>query len=330
MRICVYGAGAVGGHLAVRLAAAGNEVSVLARGRNLAAIRQRGISLRSGDQTLVAHPKASEDPSQLGPQDFVIVTLKANALGVFAQSSAPLLHPGTGVVFAQNGIPWWYAMGLSGSRPRPPDLSRLDPGGALDKAVAPERIIGAVVYSANDLVEPGLVVNHTHGNNMLVVGECDDAASPRISNLRAVLEQAGISSPATADIRQAVWNKAIINLGTGAVCILSGEAIAAVRADPALQGLLTRTAQEGKVVALAHGVDPDRAPQRPSGGHKSGAISHKPSILVDYELGRPMEIEAQLAAPHAFARAAGVATPTLDALVPLAAHKAAAKGLHKT
>src|SRR5438132_1693295 len=152
MRICIYGAGAVGGHLAAKLAAAGNEVSVVARGANLAAIKARGLRLLHGDEEIAGKAAASDRPADLGRHD---------------------------LVFAQNGIPWWYKLGLSPSRPKPPDLSRLDPGGALAKAIRAERIIGAVIYSANDLVEPGVIMNHTPGNNMLVVGEAGDGDSSR-------------------------------------------------------------------------------------------------------------------------------------------------------
>jgi 2-dehydropantoate 2-reductase len=174
------------------------------------------------------------------------------------------------------------------------------------------------------------VVNHTAGNNMLVVGDCDDRNSPRIGSLRALLESAGLSSPATADIRQVLWSKLAMNIGTGTLCLLTGATLGETRGDPALVKISDRAIAEARAVARAHGVDPDGAPKRPSGGPSSGQSAHKPSILQDYERGRPMEIEAQLAVPLAFARQANVVTPTLDALVPLAAHKAAAKGLYTT
>jgi 2-dehydropantoate 2-reductase len=330
MRICIYGAGAVGGHLAAKLAAAGNDVSVVARGANLGAMREKGVILRHGDQqTIHGKVTASEDPSQLGEQDFVIVTLKANGLSSFASNCSPLLGSTTAVVFAQNGIPWWYADGLAKDRPAPPDLSRLDPGGALQKAIAPERVIGAVIYSANTLVEPGVVHNYTPGRNMLTVGEVDDRGSERIDALRKTLEAAGMHSPLSKDIRQALWSKLLMNLSTSTLCLLSGGAVADVRGNPALIKLNERINAEGRAVALAHGIDPAGAPERPGGGHGSGSIGHKPSMIQDYEAGRPMEVEAQLAMPLAFGRAAGVATPTLDTLVSLVAYRAAAKGLYE-
>src|SRR6185503_17734335 len=312
MRICVYGAGAVGGHLAAKLGAAGHEVSVVARGAQLAALREKGVTLLHGEERITARVKAAEDPAALGTQDLVIVTLKANGLASLSRNLGSLLKSATPVVFAQNGIPWWYGMGLAASRPKSPDLSRLDPGGALRQAIPQERIIGAVIYSANDVVEPGVVMNHTAGNNMLVIGNCDDRESAEVQDLRRVLEKANLSSPPAPDIRQVIWAKLVMNMSTGTLCLLTGGTVADVRGDPATAKIVEQVLAEARAIAKAHGVDAAQAPKRPSGGHSSGQIAHKPSILQDYERGRPMEIEAQLATPLAFARAAGVVTPTLD------------------
>jgi 2-dehydropantoate 2-reductase len=330
MRICVFGAGAVGGHLAARLGACGQEVSVVARGAHLAAMREKGLVLLHGKEVIRAKLRASEQPEELGVQDIVITTLKANLLPAFAQRAAPLLAPHTAVVFAQNGIPWWYGQGISTSRRTPPDLSPLDPGALLQTTIARERILGAVIYSANEVAEPGVIRNHVPGNNMLVVGEIDDRQSDRVRQLRALLERSGMSSPPSTDIRQAIWAKLVQNLGTSALCVVTGSDIGAVRGDAGLAELQQRVGQEGRAIAQAHGVSLEGAPQRPAGGQSSGVIGHKPSMLQDYERGRPMEIESQLMMPLAFGRSAGVHTPTLDALIRVAAHKAAAKGLHNT
>lgn len=328
MRICVYGAGAVGGHLAAKLAAAGHEVSVLARGAQLAAIREKGLLLLHGEEKISGKVRASERGAELGPQEAVLVTMKANALPAAAAGLAPLLGRETPVVFAQNGVPWWYGTGLAPSKRRPPDLSRLDPGGVLAKTVAPERVMGGVIYSANDLVEPGVVLNHTPGDNMLVIGEADDSGSERVRRLRSVLEACGMSSPPPQDIRTAMWNKAVRIIGNSSVCLLADAALDAVRGDAALKDLLARALAEGRAIAAAYGFDSERAPRRPSGGHASGSISHKPSLVQDYDAGKPMEVESQFLTPMAFAREAGVPTPTLDVLTRLAAYKAAAKGLY--
>jgi 2-dehydropantoate 2-reductase len=329
MRICIFGAGAVGGHLAARLAASGHEVCVLARGAHLAAMRERGVKLLHGDEIIAGKVKASDRAADLGPQDFVIVTLKANLLQAFPENAAPLLGTDTAVVFAQNGIPWWYAVGNPPSRPKPPDLSRLDPGGILAAKISRERIMGAVIYSANEVTEPGVIRNHVPNNNMLVVGEIDDRQSERVMVLRSMLEKSGMSSPEARDIRQAIWAKLVQNLGTSTLCVVTGSNIGAVRADPLLVELQQRIGREGRAIAQAHGITVEGAPARPGGGQSSGLIGHKPSMLQDFERSRPMEIESQLMTPLAFGRSAGVAAPTLEALVPVAAHKAAARGLYK-
>jgi 2-dehydropantoate 2-reductase len=312
MRICVFGAGAVGGHFAARLAAAGHDVSVVARGAHLEAMRRNGVKLLHGDEVIRGRVRTA-DP---GPQDAVLVTLKANMLGSFAEAAAPLLTPETEVVFAQNGIPWWY----------PADLPRLDPGGKLKRTI--RNVVGAAVYSANEVVEPGVIRNFVPNNNMLVIGQASGTDSPRTLELREVLEKAGVSSPPTQDIRSSVWAKLVQNLANSSLCLLTGASISDVVADPALLQLKQKVSAEARAIADALGVDIATAPTRPGGGHASGAVGHKPSMLQDYERGRPMEIEAQLMAPLALARAANVAAPTLEVLVALAAHKAAAKGLY--
>lgn len=318
VRICIFGAGAVGGHVAARLAAAGFGVSAVARGEHLAAIRARGLRLVRGEETLTAKLRASASAAELGPQDFVLVTLKAPVLGAFADACAPLLGAQTAVVFIQNGIPWWYGR----------EIERLDPGGKLARAVSPERILGGVAYSANDVREPGVVFNHVPNSNMVVIGEANNQDSQRVRLLREILEKAGISSPPTEDIRQSIWSKLCVNLGTSTLCTITGANIAEMRSEPRLKDLAARLGAEGRAIAQALGVAIERAPQRPGGGQTSGLIQHKPSMLQDYELGRPMEVDAQLMAPLALARQAGVATPLLELAAALVAHKAAAKGLY--
>lgn len=327
MKLCVFGAGAIGGHLAARLAAAGHDVSVVARGANLAGIRERGLSLHSGAEVVHGPVRAGDRTDGLGVQDAVFVTTKATALGAFAELAAPLLGSETRVVFVQNGIPWWYARGLAANRPAPPDLSRLDPGGRLARAVAPQQVVGGIVYSSNDIVAPGEIHNHTPGRNMLVIGAPDDRAAADVARLRQALEGAGMPSPSCADIRAAVWDKLLVNFGSS-LCVPLGEPIKALSEDPALAAIRARLLAEGRAIALAHGVAVADAPKRPGGAQVAGATLHKPSMLLDYELGRPMEVEAILAAPLAFARGAGVETPLLDMLAAITARMAAAKGLY--
>ena len=159
MRICIFGAGAVGSHFAVRLALAGHDVSCVMRGPHLEAVKAKGLKLRVGDAEFSARVQASDDPAALGPQDIVISTLKATGVSSLAMGLQPLLRDDTGIVFAQNGIPWWYDIGLAADHPAPPDLAFLDPGGRLRGAIPRERIIGGVIFSSNEVVEPGVVAN---------------------------------------------------------------------------------------------------------------------------------------------------------------------------
>jgi 2-dehydropantoate 2-reductase len=326
MRICVFGAGAIGGNFAARLADAGNEVSVVARGAHLEAIKAKGLTLIAGEKRIVAKVKASDRPADLGPQDIVISTLKANGLSALADGVGPLLGPDTGVVFAQNGIPWWYGTGLGQSRPAAPDLSRLDPGGALARAVGPGRTLGGAITSPNHVIEPGVIHNEQPDRNILWVGEIDDRPSPRVESLRKALVGAGIGSPATTDIRYDIWHKLMANLTGSTVCLILGQPNN-IQKTPMINALCRRAHAEALAIAKAHGVHLDDSPDVRY-GPKRVYFDHRPSILQDYDLGRPMEIEAIVRAPLAFARSAGVDTPTLDAIEALTVSMATSKGLY--
>lgn len=323
MKICVFGAGAVGGHMAVKLAASGQDVSVVARGSHLEAIRARGLVLKAGDQETRVEVAASGNPADLGPQDVVITTLKAHGLPAFAQAAGPLLRPDTGVVFAQNGAPWWYAMGLREGHPPPPDLAWMDPGGVLKRQIGPERTVGAVIFSSNEVVEPGVIVNDSPQRNALIVGEVDDRPSDRVTALRQALTEAGVSSPAVDDLRQVMWSKLVGNMTISVVCMLTGFTAREAMADPGLERFVTNLMTEAHAVARAHGADLTFNPTAPRQGP-----DHKPSLLQDFELGRPVELDALVRAPLAFARASGLETPTLEAIAALAVQRAQQAGLY--
>ena len=322
MRICIFGAGAVGGHFAVRLALAGHEVSCVMRGPHLEAVKANGLALRVGDVEFAADIKASDDPAALGPQDVVISTLKATGVGTLATGLAPLLGDDTAVVLAQNGIPWWYDIGLSKDHPPPPNLSFLDPGGRLRAAIPKARIIGGVIFSSNEIVAPGVVTNFSPDRNRLLIGECDDRQSERIEKLRAVLTGASIDSPPVARIRETIWSKLLTNMSMSVLCLLTGQTARAVRDDPDLHDVIPRLLDEANSIAQSCIPEVKRVT-------RSGpAPDHKPSILQDYELGRAMEIDVLVRAPAAFARTAGLDTPMLDLMAALAIQKARDKGLY--
>jgi 2-dehydropantoate 2-reductase len=323
MRICIFGAGAVGSHFAVRLALAGHDVSCVMRGAHLEAVKAKGLTLRVDDAAFSARVKASNDPADLGPQDLVISTLKANGLGSLVSGLRPLLRDDTAIVFAQNGIPWWYDIGLGADHPPPPDLGFLDPGGRLRSTVSQARIIGGVIFSANEIAEPGIVVNKSTERNMLLVGECDDRSTTRIERVRAVLNEAAIQSPDVTRIRETIWSKLLTNMSMSVLCLITGQTARAVRDEPALRDVVPRLLDEANAVGQSCCPGVKRVT-------RSGpAPDHKPSLLQDYERGRPMEIDALVRAPAAFARAARLSTPMLDMLAGLAIRQARDKGLYR-
>jgi 2-dehydropantoate 2-reductase len=323
MRICVYGAGAIGGHIAARLARGGAQVSLVARGAHLAAIQAQGLSVHAHDGTHHSRPEASSDPRALGPQDAVIVTVKAPALPDVAAGIAPLLGPDTPVAFVMNGIPWWYFFDHGGAH-EGMRLPEVDPGGALEAAVGIGRTIGGVVYSATEVIAPG-VVKSEHGNIRVILGEPDGRVSARAQAISAVLQAGGMPSPVSPEIRREVWLKLLGNLGNGPLCVLSRRGVRDTYADPLLRAAARTSAEEGRAIAAGLGIAlPQEAVERVA----NASMAHKPSILQDLELGRPMEIDSIFGVPLRIARLNGTPTPQLDLLVALARQAARAAGLY--
>ena len=322
MKICIYGAGAIGGWLAVRLAAAGHEVACVARGEHLAAMRKKGLTLISGEQTVTAGVAASDDPADLGVQDAVVVTLKATGLRGLTEAIAPLLGPDTAVVFTQNGIPWWYRTGLAADAPQPPDLSFLDPGGEL--APLTGRVVGSVVRNMVEVTSPGVITNRAPALDEIRLGEPDDRPSARVSVLRAAFEGAGAPSPQVASIRTVIWNKLMANITGSVMCMLTGMTNRELHTDPRFMTVMETLRREVQAIGAAHGCEIASLPPI----EKRVLSDHKPSILQDFERGRPLELDAIVRAPLAFARAAGVATPSLDLMAALASEKAMKAGLY--
>lgn len=324
MRICIYGAGAIGGHLAVRFARGGAAVSVVARGPHLAAIQRDGLTVQAVDGTHRAEVQASDDPARLGPQDAVVVTVKAPALPQVAAGIAPLLRPDTPVAFVMNGIPWWYFHALEGPL-EGCRLPRIDPDDALWQAVGPERSIGGVVYSASAVTAPGTIhVEQRHSR--VIFGEPDGRLSDRAEALAALLRAGGIGGEVSPDIRTEIWNKLINNLAGGTLAVLTGQAPKAIYGESAARMAALRLMQEAAAIAEALGAHPAADFSRRVAS--AASMDHKPSILQDLERGRPMEIDGMLDAPLVLARMAGVAAPTLELLVTLARLRAQSAGLY--
>ena len=325
MKICVYGAGAIGGHLASRLHRGGAEVSILARGPHLAAILANGLTVRAIDGEHNARMNATSNPAELGPQDAVFVTVKAPALPQIAAGIRPLLGPKTAVAFVMNGIPWWYFDSLPGPH-EGKSLPRIDPGDVLRKALGPGRAIGGVVYSASAVTEPG-VIEVEQPKSRFILGEPDGSLSERVLALTALITKGGVSGEATPAIRTEIWNKLISNLAGGTLAVLTGAAPQTVYGEPAAIQASLSAMREATQIAQSMGANPGTNHEARIQGQSS--MAHKPSILQDLEAGRPMEIDGMFDAPLTLARMAGIATPTLDLLVALCKIRAESAGLYK-
>lgn len=325
MKICIYGAGASGGHLAVGLAAAGHDVSVVARGPHLAAILQNGLALRLGERLLKARVRASSDGKHLGAQDLVIVGTKATALASAVDGIAPLLRQDSLVLFPQNGMTWWYRLGLPRGLPDPPGLPIYGLADHFLRIMRTDQVLGGVIYSANEIEAPGVIKNDSPDHNRLDLGPIDGVETAAIANVRHVLESAGILSPKPSDIRAALWMKLIANMSGSTIAFVTGRTSAACRSDAGLRDTFRRLVGDGLAVAAAHGFQ--LSDKLDCDAMLAGLLPHKPSMLQDYEQQRPIEIGEILLAPVAFARARNVPIPTLDAFAALAANMAISRGL---
>jgi 2-dehydropantoate 2-reductase len=324
MRVCVYGAGAIGGHIAARLAKGGADVSVIARGAQLAAMRANGVVVHAPDGEIHASVHASADPAELGVQDAVVVTVKAPALPSVAAGIAPLLGPHTKVAFVMNGIPWFYFHNyggeLDGRR-----LPRVDPGDAVWNAVGPARSIAGVVYSACEVIEPG-VIHVTNPGSRVVLGEMDGKFSEAAEALGAAIRAGGMTAEMTLDIRSAIWTKLFLNLSAGPLAVLTASPPTGYFREPEIPGIVRAIVGEGLAVATALGCSPHADIDAQI--RRGPSNTHKPSILQDLELGRPMEIDGIFGGAQELARLAGVATPMLDVLTALVRARARAAGLY--
>jgi 2-dehydropantoate 2-reductase len=293
MKVCVFGAGAIGGYVAAKLWSAQNaEVSCVARGPHLAAMKAKGLTLRSEGKTLVAHPRLAEDARELGPQDYVIIAVKAHSLPAAAPSIQHLMGDRTVLVPAINGVPWWYFY-KSGGPYEGTRLKTVDPDGTLWDRLPPPRVIGCIVYPATDLVEPG-VIEHTYSNRF-DLGEPDGSKSERAQAFSKLMIDAGLRAPVRTRIRENLWVKLWGNLSFNMICALTRSPLDAVIANPETKALARKMMVEAQAVAEKLGVRlPLDVDARIAGAAEVG--SHKPSTLVDLERGRPMEVEALLGA----------------------------------
>jgi len=324
MRIAIFGAGAIGGYLAVKLHQAGAEVTVIARGPHLAAIRDKGLTLKSEGQTVTVRLPATDKAAEAGLQDHVIVTLKANGLPGAAPEIAKLMGPETSLVTGINGLPYWYFYGLEGPW-RDRVMESVDPGGRLWQLLPPASVIGCIVYPAAEVIEPG-VIEHTYGNRFSL-GEPDGSKSPRIEALAQLFAKAGLKAPVRANIRDEIWVKLWGNLAFNPLSALTGSTLDRLAFRPDLRGVARAMMEEAAQVAEALGarfaVSIDK---RIDGAGEVGV--HKTSMLQDLERGRPMEIDALLGAVVELGGLVGKPMPLCEAVLAMLRERARQAGLY--
>lgn len=325
MKICIFGAGAVGGHLAARLIKGGEDVTVISRGPRLGQLRDIGLVVEASDGVIRERVRAEADPGVCGPQDLVVVPVKAPSLPALAPALAPLLKDGTAVMFAMNGIPWWYNFERNdeGGWNTGPSIPQLDSEGLIQKHVSPERVIGCVVHSACDIREDGSIYVPTK-RSRLVVGEPDGVLSRRIRDIAEAFGRGGLDVDVTDVIRDAVWHKLVTNLAGALISVATSATIGAIYSDPGATETAGRMIREAEAAAVALGrrvrIDVDEHVRI------NKVLRHKASMLQDLEAGRPMEIKAMLDAYLALAATAGVRSPTIESVGALARLRALTAG----
>jgi 2-dehydropantoate 2-reductase len=318
VKLCVVGAGAIGGLVASGFARAGHEVSLVARGAHLDALRANGLTFLSGEKREVFRLPASDDPSELGPQDAVFLCVKTYSIAAMLPRTKPLLGRETVVIPAINGLPWWYFYSEGGKFDGQP-IACLDPQGTLFRALDPRHIIGCVVHAAAQVPEPG-VVRHTAGSEFLV-GEPDRSRSARAERLVAAMNAAGFQAKLAADIRVEIWLKVTGNLSYNPVAALALAHMDDIHGNPGLLALIRSLIEETMRVAQAYGVRvPITVDERIAIAKKLAGA--KISMHQDIERRRPLEVDAIVGAVVELARKAGVATPMTDAIHALIAERA--------
>jgi 2-dehydropantoate 2-reductase len=314
MKICIFGAGAIGGYIGALLARKGEaEVSLVARGPHLEVMKNLGLTLSIGGERFTVRPPVTDSPAKLGHQDFILVTLKAHALTQIADAIAPLIGPETAIIFGQNGIPWWYFYRHGG----PYDgrqLQSVDPGGRIWRTLGPERAIGTVLWQAAELAAPGVVV-HRYGERM-PIAEPSGEKTARVQTLSRLLTDAGLKSPVRHNLRPEIWLKLWGNLSLNPLSVLTGDTLAGMAGDQGVRGVARSMMAEAADVAKALGITfPISVEERIEMAAKVG--EHRTSMLQDAETGRPTELDALLGSVIELGRIVGVVTPTLNVVYAL-------------
>ncbi|HVW74811.1 MAG TPA: 2-dehydropantoate 2-reductase [Rhizomicrobium sp.] len=324
MKLAIFGAGAIGGYLAVKLHQAGADVTVIARGPHLAAMREKGLTLKSEGETVTVRLPCTDRAEEAGPQDYVVVTLKANGLAPAAPEIAKLMGPETALVTGINGVPYWYFHGLEG-RWRDRVVESVDPGGKLWELLPPRRAIGSIVYPATEVIAPG-VIEHTYGNRF-TLGEPDGSKSARVEALAQMFAKAGLKAPVRTNIRDEIWVKLWGNLAFNPLSALTASTLDRLAFRPDLRAVSRAMMEEGQAIAEALGVKfAVSIDKRIDGAGEVGA--HKTSMLQDLERGRPMEIDAILGAVVELADLTGKPAPLCRAVLAMVRERARQAGCY--
>ena len=323
MKVAIYGAGATGGYMGAKLALAGVDTTLIARGPHLEAMQRRGVRLLIDGEELVARPFCTDDPAEAGPHDFVIITLKAHSATRVVDAMQPLLGPETAVITAQNGVPWWFFHGIGGEW-EGMRLQSVDPGGRQWDGIGPERAIGCVVYAATEIAEPG-VIRHSYGNKFSL-GEPSGRKTARIKALSRALSGAGLRAPVRR-IRQEIWVKLLGNVCFNPISALTLATLDTVATEPGTRGVARAMMEETRAIGEALGIrfrlDIER---RIDGAAAVGA--HRTSMLQDLERSRAMEIDALVTSVQELGGLVGVPTPTIDVVLALVRQRAEVAGLY--
>lgn len=323
-KVCIYGAGAIGGWIGVKLAQAGCAVSVVARGQTLAAIQANGLRLQQGDETQAVSVQASASPADLGVQDLVIVAVKAPAMADVAQAIGPLLGPDTMVLTAMNGVPWWFFEGfggaLAGTR-----LKAVDPEGAIARAIPGRHIVGCVVHASCSLNGPGFVKHHF--GNRLIIGEPSGEKTARVQQLVALLTQAGHETVLSEQIQKDAWYKLWGNMTVNPVSAMTGATTDLILNDDLVRGFISSVMLEAREIGARIGIPiADQPEDRHQMTRKLGAF--KTSMLQDVEAGKAVELDALVTVVRELGALTGVPTPSTDALLGLSRLHARVHGLY--
>ena len=324
MKICIYGAGAIGGWIGARLAALGEPVSVVARGATLAALQTHGLRLQQAEGLLQVPVQAADNAATLGVQDLVVVAVKAPALAEVARGIAPLLGPHTMVLTAMNGVPWWFFQGFGGAYAGTA-LKAVDASGAIAAAIPARHVVGCVVHASCALQAPGVVQHHF--GNKLILGEPSGQQTERAKALAALLKRAGFEAPLSEQIQRDTWYKLWGNMTVNPVSALTGATTDLILDDPLVRDFISQVMREAKEIGARIGIPIDQQPEdRHAVTRKLGAF--KTSMLQDVEAGKPVELDALVTVVQELGVLTAVPTPFTDALLGLARLQSRVKGLY--